>query len=111
MPTLIGGIRIDTAKLDEMIARLPERTDEVLRSTALAVQGRAASIAPVDTGALANSIEYEKIDPTLYEVHDGVEYGIYQELGTYKMRAQPFMVPAIEWARSQFDRAWKELCE
>jgi hypothetical protein len=35
-------------------------------------------------------------------VHDGVTYGIYQEFGTYKMRAHPFMVPAADAVVDEF---------
>jgi len=35
-------------------------------------------------------------------VADGVEYGIYQELGTSKMPAHPFMTPAVEAMRDKF---------
>lgn len=28
-------------------------------------------------------------------VYNSVEYAIYQEFGTYKMKAQPFMIPAL----------------
>jgi hypothetical protein len=37
-------------------------------------------------------------------VHDGKEYGIYQEFGTRKMRAHPFMTPAAETVRPAFER-------
>lgn len=40
-------------------------------------------------------------------VADGVEYGVYQELGTVKMSAQPFMRPAVEAVRSGFDAAFR----
>jgi len=38
-------------------------------------------------------------------VADGVNYGIYQELGTSKMGAQPFMSPAVEDVRGGFMQA------
>lgn len=40
-------------------------------------------------------------------VADGVTYGIYQELGTSKMAAQPFMVPAVEAVRPGFNQAFR----
>jgi len=40
-------------------------------------------------------------------VADGVEYGIYQEFGTVKMGAQPFMSPAVEAVRPGWDAAFK----
>lgn len=40
-------------------------------------------------------------------VADGVEYGLYQETGTSRMAAQPFMVPAVEKVRPGFVEAFK----
>jgi hypothetical protein len=37
----------------------------------------------------------------------GAEYGIFQELGTRFMSAQPFLAPAAEAARPDFERAVK----
>lgn len=56
--------------------------------------GFAKSFAPVDTGALRASIHGQKTGKYAGKVEDGVHYGIYQEFGTYKMAAQPFMRPA-----------------
>ena len=42
-------------------------------------------------------------------VADGVEYGLFQEMGTVKMGAQPFMVPAVEAVRPSFVAAWKSV--
>jgi HK97 gp10 family phage protein len=38
-----------------------------------------------------------------------VEYGIFQELGTSKMPAQPFLIPALEAWRNRFLDAFREL--
>ena len=40
-------------------------------------------------------------------VADGVEYGIWQETGTSKMAAQPFMVPAVDAVRPGWVAAFK----
>jgi len=40
-------------------------------------------------------------------VADGVEYGIYQETGTSRMAAQPFMHPAAEAVRPGLTQALK----
>lgn len=42
-------------------------------------------------------------------VADGVEYGIYQELGTKRMGAHPFMRPAVEAVRQGFLKAWQSV--
>lgn len=46
-------------------------------------------------------------DEVLYIVADGVNYGIHQEFGTYKMAARPFMVPALEHVRTGFAQAFQ----
>ena len=99
--TGVGSIRLDTRRLDEIAARLGTNSDNALGRIAGQVSGIAKILAPYDTGALMNSIDFERIREGLWEVHDGVEYGIYQELGTHKMAAHPFMVPACEQVANQ----------
>ena len=40
-------------------------------------------------------------------VADGVEYGIYQEMGTAHQSGKPFMRPAVEKVRISFGKAFK----
>lgn len=94
----VESIKLDTAILDKFAANLGITTDRALAATAHQVEGYAAHAAPVLTGALKNSIHTEKQRECVFWVLDGVEYGIYQELGTGKMAAHPFMVPAVESA-------------
>jgi len=105
----IGSIRLDTKMLDRIAQSLDRNTDQVLESAAYQVEAEAKARAPVDTGALKGSIHTEKKKPGLYWVADGVEYGIYQELGTHKMRAQPFMVPAVEKVGRYIYEMWGRL--
>jgi len=103
------AVRLDTAKLDRIIATFPVLSTNVVRAGAQAVTGQAKSRAPVDTGALKASISPEDKGDLLSWVSDGVEYGIYQELGTSRMRAQPFMVPAVESCQKQYTDLWRAL--
>lgn len=97
----VGKVTMDTRRLDELARKLGVNTERALAAIAEQVQGEAASRAPVDTGALKNSIAAEKKARFLWWVADGVEYGLYQELGTSRMTAHPFMVPAVESVRKQ----------
>ncbi len=90
------GVTLDTSQLDRLAKSLDTNVDRALASLAEYVKGNAANLAPYDTGALSNSISTEKERELLYIVFDQVEYGLWQELGTSKIAAQPFMVPAIE---------------
>ena len=109
-------VKLDTRKLDVLIAQTDPRAQAIVSGAAFSVQGKAQALAPVDTGALKNSIHAEQKGPLLWWVADGVEYGIFQELGHHTksgsfVPAQPFMVPAVEWVRPQFQKSWRELCK
>ena len=61
----------------------------------------------VDDRKLVALIAATKGKGPIRVVADGVEYGLYQELGTSRMGAQPFMVPAVEAVRPGFIKAMK----
>ena len=107
--TQVGEIRLDTRVLDRIARDLNTNTDRVLAGIAFEVEGEAKKRAPVDTGALKNSINTQRKKKGLYHVQDGVEYGIYQELGTSRMSKHPFMVPAIERVRKTLSEKFKGL--
>lgn len=96
MAQLAGGITLDTKELDRLAQALDANAGRALAALAFQVEGHAKNFAPVDTGALKNSIQAEQRGTLAWWVRDGVEYGIYQEFGTYRMAAQPFMIPALE---------------
>ena len=108
------SVTLDTRKLDALIVKTPEKASQLIRKTAFKVQQNAMMNIQtkkiIDTGALLNSIRAdEDSGPLNWWVHDGVEYGIYNEMGTYKMGARPFLVPAVETERKGWANAWKEL--
>ena len=76
-----------------------ERLKQILLELMLAIEGHAKRRAPVDSGRLRASIHtYPKTPASVITVSDGVKYGNYQEFGTMKMKAQPFMRPAKDIA-------------
>jgi HK97 gp10 family phage protein len=97
----VTKLELDTKVLDKWIAMQGLSTDRAMNAIAFQVEGEAKNLAPVDTGALKNSLNTQKIGESKYYIQDGVEYGIYQELGTRRMAAHPFMIPAIEKVRNQ----------
>ena len=91
-----------TPWLDEY-AKKPQKMRSIVKSNALQIQFNSAASAPVDTGALKNSIEAEEKTPLAWEIHDGVEYGVYQELGTSRgVTAQHFLGRAAEQQEPKF---------
>ena len=105
----VDGIKLDTKVLDRIAANLGKNADQIVHSLAFEVEATAKTLAPVDTGALKNSINTKKVKESLYHVQDGVHYGIYQEYGTSRMAAQPFMTPAIERVRKFIANKFKGL--
>ena len=59
------------------------------------VRTRAASNAPVDTGALSRSIRADA-GPTEVTVGTDTRYGPFQEYGTVYVDASPYLRPALE---------------
>ncbi len=111
MATNVGNVIVDTTKLDKIISEMPSGSTEILLKYGMAIAGEAAINAPVDTSALRNSILSESylMDDTTFRIQDGVGYGVFQELGTSKMAAQPFLTPALEVWRDRFLKAFGDL--
>lgn len=109
-----------------------EVAERVLTMWGMQGETAAKKLAPVDTGLLRNSITWalagKSANETAYKANSGdasgtytgqapsdkegsprhvhigsnVEYAPYQELGTAKMKAQPYLRPAIEQNRDYF---------
>lgn len=69
------------------------------------VQRTARDIVPVDTGTLKGSI-HTKMYPKEQAgtVYTTVEYASYVEFGTTRMRAQPYMIPALGMNQKQINK-------
>lgn len=84
---------------------LDQRLGEAMEKVVLMVEATAARLAPVDTGNLRASIVSEVRDDVRDRVAGyvgtNVEYAPFQEFGTSRMDAQPFLRPAIEAHRGQ----------
>lgn len=81
------------------VPAFPERyasaVEKVARDIAAHWQQNIRDVGAVDTGAYLNSVEAERLTDQTWVVHDGVEHGVYVELGTHHMPARPCAQPAI----------------
>lgn len=102
MPTVRFDVTIERDNFARLAAQALAKAGQIVRKTAFDIEGQAKADAPVDTGALRNSIQAEAEEALTWAVAVGVEYGIYQELGTYKMPAHPYLIPAAESNRDPF---------
>lgn len=90
----------------------------VVRKTARDIAADAKSIAPVDTGNLRGSIGHSDLrtigstsGSAEAEIGPTANYGVYVELGTSRMAAQPFMGPALDRRAGPFEQALAIIAE
>ena len=115
--------KLDTRVLDAIIAQHEQEAGVIVRGGAFSVQGEVQNkireIKLIDTGALLGSIKAEEhTKPLDWWVHDGVDYGVFWELGFHQMvfgkfqmiaiSQRPFMVPSVEKIRPQWNKKWRE---
>ena len=74
-----------------------------LEKIGILVEGRAAKNAPVDTGRLRNSITHET-EQDYAIIGTNVEYAPFQELGTSRMEAQPYLRPAVDQSQGDIKK-------
>nr|DAF00001.1 MAG TPA: putative tail component [Caudoviricetes sp.] len=87
-----------------------QKAQAVVAKAAFDVEARAKSLAPVDTGALRNSIGTDLGGDRLSAViGPTAAYGIYLELGTRRMAPQPYMGPALDAVEPGFVAAMEQL--
>lgn len=86
--------------------------DLLLRKTSYDIEADAKRLAPVDTGALKNSI-FTTVSrsgtTTTGEIGPSANYGAYQEFGTSRMGAQPYMRPAFDNHEPAFQEAMRQI--
>jgi len=107
------NISSELGGLEQIMVNCDTKTPEIVRGFGFAIEGYAKSFAPVDTGWLRDSLQSFMVDVSTVRVQSDAEYDIYQELGTYKMAAHPFLAPASETVASQFlsETTWRPLIE
>ncbi len=96
-------------QLPEVLTLVTERVGAGLGKLAFDVEAQAKQRAPVDTGFLRSAIQAEVLDPRHALVTSFAFYSVYQEFGTYKMSAQPYMVPAVEAVAPTANQFFRDL--
>lgn len=125
-------VRVDTRRLDAILRKVDGNTLKVVEDIGAAVVEEAKRLAPVEEGDLRDSIYMRTpaennrpsvdaesgnfdlpapVDEMSVTVGPSVMHGIYQEFGTSKMAAQPYMAPAaakVKQAIGNYNRAFGE---
>jgi len=102
-------------ELQAALKKFPQEFDkgakEALMPGLIRVQREATKLAPVDIGILQASIgaeakggilDVQKVGSQIVgRMGSRIEYAPYQEFGTSKMKAQPYLRPALEQTRDE----------
>lgn len=101
------------AGLRQSAQQVQRRTTAAVSKTLVDMEADGKALAPVDTGNLRNSITNTGPLNTGGAIEGQVgptaEYGVYVELGTSRMRAQPFMGPAADRRIPGFVQAMEQI--
>jgi HK97 gp10 family phage protein len=81
---------------DDVLDRLPPAINNAREAIGMKAEGYAKQKCPVDTGRLRNSITHAVSDreQAVY-IGTATSYAPYVEYGTVKMKARPFLKPAV----------------
>lgn len=82
----------------------------VIAKAANDVQAEAQRNAPVDTGFLRGSISVVN-NGLEFEVGPTAHYGLYVEMGTSRMAAQPYLYPALDRVMPGLDAAMAQVID
>jgi HK97 gp10 family phage protein len=91
----VEGVEEFQQAMQRFDAAMVERVRGWLLGWMQRVQDAARAKVPVRTGYLRSSI-YAKISEWVAEVGAEATYALFVELGTRRMRARPYLVPALE---------------
>ena len=108
MAVEIKGLNSLMAKLNAMGGNVLDALGKAVEHTTQVAISDAEENAPVDTGMLKQSIVHGSdvvynTDSVTGIVGTSAYYAIYQELGTVKMAAHPFLMPALNANKSTFE--------
>lgn len=99
------GFAITRNRIPAIMAAMPLQVDAIVAKVAADVMADAQQRAPIDTGNLRATHYFRKVKDSLYQVGASAPYTLYVEMGTRRMRAQPFLVPAAVAGRYRLMQA------
>ncbi len=109
------AITIDFRQFDRDIAAFDKKKTQQLKNlvqeTAINIEREAKELVPVDSGRLRSDIQIgdEAIDGLEVKVGTNVEYAPHVEFGTKNMPAQPYLNPAAEGERKNFNKKLQKI--
>ncbi|RCK68270.1 HK97 gp10 family phage protein [Desertihabitans brevis] len=112
MPADVSDLRRLARDLRRGAAGMELLVQKVVAKTALDIEADAKRLAPVDTGALRNSIGHDLTEDKLgAEVGPTVDYAEYVEFGTSRQAPQPYLHPAADRRLPAFEKALENILD
>lgn len=102
------NFKVEVDRTDITLEQLEAATAKGLEACGMLGEDYAQELSPFDTGRLRNSISHAVDDDTVY-IGTNVEYAPYQEMGTYRMKAQPFLRPALEEHLTEYQKLLEQV--
>jgi HK97 gp10 family phage protein len=84
-----------SAKLAGVHERIVEEVGKEIDVVGADIEDMAKTLVPVRTGYLKSTI-YHRVEGMNLEVGAEADYAVYVECGTSRMRAQPYLRPAVD---------------
>ena len=98
----ISDVKIEDNS-DKVLKAKDAGTQKALEMIGLQCEKYAKLQCPVDTGRLRNSLTHEtRVQEESTYIGTAVEYAPYVEMGTSRMRAQPYLKPAVNDHRDEY---------
>ena len=108
----IRGMNEVNDKVSKAMKLYPQEARKAMELSCITVENKAKHLVPVDTGRLKSSITY-KVSQSVYDITGtigtDVEYAPYVELGTSRMNAQPFLVPALYGSKAEIKKIFEDV--
>ena len=95
--------------LPRIASQIERALSQLLRKHAFGIEAKAKALAPVDTGLLRNSVQTKIDGPLKATVGTNIEYAPYQEFGTRHQRGKPFLTPAADEQKKEFEKDVRNL--
>lgn len=101
-------VKVIFNRIPQYVASMKSDGAAHVEGTADDIAADAQSRAPVDTGELRDSIKRAG-GGLKSTVEVGAKHGVYQEFGTSRSPAHPFLWPAVEAARAGYIAGWHSI--
>ena len=95
-------IKITFNNIPKLRGAASRLVQDVVGTTAVSIEGEAKVLSPYKTGALRSSILAEPKGKYTWQIAPHKDYAVFQEFGTYKMAAHPYMRPAADHHKESF---------